>query len=274
MARLKVSKSLKSLINAIDEENNMDVGVRFITELYSSIIKQSSKNKRIPSASFKPSSMKCPRNMQFQIMQVEPEQGVESAPMIGISESGTDRHLRIQQAVCDMKENGYDCEYIKVDEFVKARQEQEKLLDLVIVDASKMETKLYNKKWNISFMCDGIIRFHGRYYILEIKTETSMKNSKRIAMAEEHIPQICAYYLSFEIPDVIMLYENRDTCEKKAYYVVVDDKMVFDNVISKIEAVNSAIQLGEIAAAEIGKHCNYCAYKSHCSKIERQIGDN
>ena len=38
-----------------------------------------------------------------------------------------------------------------------------------------METKLYHKKLNMSFMTDGIIRYKGKYFIFEFKKETSDK---------------------------------------------------------------------------------------------------
>ena len=129
-----------------------------------------------------------------------------------------------------------------------------------------METKLYNKKYNISFMCDGLLRYYNKYFIFEFKTEASFKNQKRTEMNPEHIPQICAYYLSFKIPDIMMLYENRDTCTHKAYAVTVTDQMVWDNVLSKIEEVNSCIQLGTLASTNKGTNCNYCSFKTRCKK--------
>lgn len=265
----KVRGNLRNLLIALDkekEEEKQDMGVRFISDLYNSIKIDAQKEIKVPSAKFKPSSMKCCRNMQYQIMQVEPEKEDISAEMVGILESGTDRHLRIQTAITHMKENGFDCEYLKVGDYVRNRQQNGQLLDLEIVNEEGIETKLYNKKWNISFMCDGLILFHNKYYILEIKTETTIKNQKRTNMDENHIPQICAYYLSFGIPDVMMLYENRDILQKKAYCVTVTDQMVFENVISKIETVNTAISLGELAPTHKSTNCNYCSYRNRCKR--------
>ena len=46
---------------------------------------------------------------------------------------------------------------------------------LEIVGQSGMECKLYHKKLNMSFMCDGIIKYKSKYFIFEFKTETANK---------------------------------------------------------------------------------------------------
>lgn len=264
---VKLGANLKALIRREDNspKTNADIALKFIDDLYLTIKKIETKNSHPSSKSFKPSSMKCPRNMQYQIMGVEPETQLINPSMVRIGESGTDAHLRIQHWISKMQEEGIDCEYVKVSDYVKSRN----LTDLEIVKEpteQEMETKLFNKKYNISFMCDGIIRYLGKYYIFEFKTESTYKHQSRINYNEEHTAQICAYYLSLKIPDVLMLYENRDICSHKAYIVSVNDEMVWDNVLSKIEEVNSCIQLGTLASAHRDKNCQYCNYSGRCKK--------
>ena len=265
---VKLGNNLKALIRQEQlkkEDTNKDYATLFINDLYSTIKKINLEEEHKVSKTFKPSSMKCARNMQYQIMGTEQDKSIVNPSMVRIGECGTDSHLRIQHWIVKMKEAGFDCEYINVADYVRSRN----LTDLEILKEpteDEMETKLYNKKYNITFMCDGIIRYMNRYFIFEFKTETNYKFAPRKAMNEEHIPQICAYYLSFKIPDIMMLYENRDTCMHKAYHIVVDDNMVWENVLSKIEEVNSCIQQGILAKANVGKHCQYCNYASSCRK--------
>lgn len=264
---VKLGANLKALIKRENNgpKTNEDIALRFIDDLYLTIKKVETKNSKPGSRAFKPSSMKCPRNMQYQIMGIEPETQLINPSMVRIGECGTDSHLRIQHWIAKMKEEGINCEYINVSDFVRSRN----LADLEIVKEptdDEMETKLFNKKYNISFMCDGIIRYYNRYFIFEFKTESSFKFQPRKNYNEEHTAQICAYYLSLKIPDVLMLYENRDTCAHKAYIVSVDDNMVWENVLSKIEEVNSCIQLGTLATAYKDKHCQYCNYANRCRK--------
>ena len=71
------------------------------------------------------------------------QKGKVSYQLEGICESGTDRHIRIQQTIENMKKVlNIDVEYIDVAEFVKQRN----LTDLEIREKSGMETKLYHKK--------------------------------------------------------------------------------------------------------------------------------
>ena len=264
---VKLGANLKALIKKEDTSprNNSEVAIRFLDDLYTTIKRIELKNTRPASKSFKPSSMKCPRNMQYQIMGTEPESNLINPSMVRIGESGTDAHLRIQHWIDKMKDEGFDCEYVNVSDYVKSRG----LEDLEILKEpteDEMETKLYNKKYNITFMCDGIIKYLGKYYIFEFKTESTYKNQPRTNYNEEHTAQICAYYLSLKIPDVLMIYENRDVCSHKAYIVSISDEMVWDNVLSKIEEVNSCIQLGKLATAHRDKNCQYCLYSGRCKK--------
>lgn len=264
---VKVGANLKALLKREESapKNDDELALRFIDDLYLTIKKTLTKETHPASKTFKPSSMKCPRNMQYQIMGIEPETQLINPSMVRIGECGTDSHLRIQHWIAKMKDEGFDCEYINVADFVRSRN----LTDLEIIKEPsefEMETKLYNKKYNISFMCDGIVRYMKRYFIFEFKTESTYKNQPRKSYNEEHTPQICAYYLSLKIPDVLMIYENRDTCSHKAYIVTVTDEMVWENVLSKIEEVNSCIQLGTLATAHKDKGCQYCGFANRCRK--------
>ena len=151
-------KSLKSVIKAIDRANkDVPVEQQFIEDLKRSIELEDMKNFRKPSMTYSPSGMGCIRAMYYK------RTGVDVVPdssytMVGICESGTDRHERIQNAISKMKDNGFDCEYIDVADYVKSRG-----LDLYldIVDKCGNETKLYDKVRNVSFLCDGIIKYQG-----------------------------------------------------------------------------------------------------------------
>ena len=142
------------------------------------------------------------------------QKGKASYQLEGICESGTDTHIRIQQAIENMKNVlNIDVEYIDVAEFVKQRN----LTDLEIREKSGMETKLYHKKLNMSFMTDGIIRYKGKYFIFEFKTETSDKFYQRKGVDKKHYNQATAYSIAFKLDKVLFIDENRNTLDKKAY---------------------------------------------------------
>lgn len=255
-------RAIFKLIDAATQ--SLPIEQAFLADLELSI--QKSDQVRKPSPFYKPSSMVCLRNMYYQRTGEDLTYNNKSASFIGISHSGTDRHERIQKAVAEMKANGFDCEYVDVAEFVKSRN----LTDLDIVKKQGMETKLFNKKYNISFLCDGIIKYKGRYYILEIKTETSGKHYRRRSSKDaedSHKTQASAYSLSLGIDDVIFLYENRDTCDKMTILVHVTDEMRMDRVIGKIEECDGYISRLIVPPKHPDKApCKYCNYLNSCKR--------
>lgn len=185
-----------------------------------------------PSKTFKPSSLQCSRRAYYQLVAMPQDvEGGMSSSLAGIVESGTDRHTRLQEWFMRIKELGYNVEYVMVEDFLKEFPNP----DLEIVGYDGAETKLYNNRYNMSFMCDGIVKVNGEYYILEIKTESTFKFRYREDIAPEHIRQATAYHMNFKLP-VIFIYENRDFLEKKAYLFNPQERHIEDVLKVMIEA--------------------------------------
>lgn len=257
--------ALKNICKLI-EESQVEVAVQdaFLRDLKRSIELTDEQNARKPSMSYKPSSMQCMRNMYYQRIGIEPDKGTANSCLIGICESGTDRHERVQNAVSRMKDNGIDCEYIDVGKFVRERN----LQDIAIVGKQGNETKLYNTTYNISFLCDGIIRYKGHYYILEIKTESVYKWTNRTGVDPSHENQATAYSISLELPEVIFLYINRDNCDMKAYLYTPNEEQKAD-LVSMILACETAVKASAVPPKPEDlprKVCEYCSYKTQCRK--------
>ena len=255
------------LLDEVNTESSVESS--FLEDLKRSIELTAAKNKRKPSQAYKPSSMNCIRSMYYQVIGAEPKPKKENTySNIGICNSGSDIHQRIQQAVLDMQSNGIDCEYINVADFVRSRN----LDNLEIVKEPDFangdyETKLFNKKLNISFLCDGIIRYKGRYYILELKTEKSSKFNARGGVDPKHHNQGITYSLNLGIDDVIFVYINRDILDMKSYMFNVTDNMR-NGIVAKIQESDSYIQKGEVPPKpEMSPSaCDYCDYKYRCEK--------
>lgn len=259
-------QSLKNIHRMIAQaQTAAPVADQFVADLEMTIEKEFAKEKREPSRKYKPSSMQCIRNMYYQIVGADIDEDRVSASLVGILQTGTDRHAHIQEAVTKMKEHNIDCEYIDVEDFIKIRN-----LDyLEIVERDGYEVKLYHKDLNLSFLCDGIIKYKNRYYILEIKTETVYKWTSRKEVAKEHYTQCAAYSVSFGIDEVLVLYENRDVSSKKAYTMTVTDEMRNELVLSKIEECDNYVEqkMTPPKPADISKKiCQYCSYQTQCKK--------
>lgn len=236
----------------------------FLNDLKRSIELTADKENRLPSKTYKPSSMNCIRASYYQVIGIQPDESHSNYSNVGICNSGTDIHVRIQTAVEQMKENGMDCEYIDVAQYIRSRN-----LDyLDIVSKNGMETKLYHKKLNISFMCDGIIRYKGKYYILELKTENSYKFMNRKDVDPSHYHQGTAYSLALGIDQVLFVYISRDILDMKAFMFNVTGEMK-ENLIGYIEECDGYVSR-MIAPPKpndvLKKTCTYCVYRTQCRK--------
>ena len=131
-----------------------------------------------------------------------------------------------------------------------------------------METKLYHKELNMSFMCDGIIKYKGRYYILELKTENSYKFMNRKDVDPSHYNQGTAYSLALGIDQVLFVYISRDILDMKAFMFNVTDEMR-DNLLEYIYECDGYIerQITPPKPENITrKACTYCGYREQCKK--------
>ena len=234
----------------------------FLDNLKSSIELTEKKNARKPSLTYKPSGMNCIRQSYYQIKGYEQATDDFNYALIGICESGTDRHERIQKAVAEMKNNGYDCEYVDVGNYVN----QHNLKDIEIVSKQGMETKLFNKKYNISFLCDGIIKYNGHYYIIEFKTESSYKFASRKGVDPSHYNQAKTYSMCLGLSDVLFVYISRDTLQMKAYLFNVTDEMR-QGIIDYITECDKYLESSTVPPkpSDVSKKtCSYCTYKLYC----------
>jgi CRISPR/Cas system-associated exonuclease Cas4 (RecB family) len=255
--------SLKHLLSLMKSDER-PVEKQFLDELCYSIERDAASTARIPSKTYKPSGMNCIRASYYQVSGKKPDESTNSYSLIGICNSGTDTHVRIQTAVAQMKKNGFDCTYVDVADFVKQRG-----LDyLEIVSQTGMETKLYHKGLNLSFMCDGIILYKGKYYILELKTESSYKFASRDGVDPSHYHQGIAYSQAFGIDNVLFVYINRDVYIMKAYMFHVTDDMR-NGLVKYINDCDFYVQAGTTPPKPSDvpkKACTYCLYKTMCQQ--------
>ena len=258
-------RNMKSIAVLIDEaKEELPVEEAFLNELKRSIEKRDELEQRKPSKTYKPSSMNCIRNMFYQRVGKELDERPTSFTNIGICNAGTDIHVRTQKAILHMKEAGADCKYLNVGKYV----EKHKLTDIEVRQQSGMETKLYNKRLQMSFMCDGIIKYKQHYYILEIKSESSYKWMQRGGVDPSHYRQATAYSISLELDEVLFVYINRDNMDMKAYMFkpTSDMKNDLEGLIENCESYVKRLVAPPKPDDVARKTCEYCDYKTACRK--------
>ncbi len=259
-------KNICRLLDSVNEDTAPEQS--FLADLKRSIELTNARESREPSKTYKPSSMTCIRNMYYQVTGHKQDEGYTPYTLVGICNAGTDIHERVQKYVADMKNNDIDCEYINVADYVK-----EQGLDyLEVVEQKGMETKLFNKTLNMSFLCDGIIRYRGKYYILEIKTESTYKFQNRQGVDPKHYAQGTAYSLVFKIDGVIFLYISRDILDMKTFMFEPTDEMRGE-LVNRILECDNFVQAGKVPPkpTDVPKSsCEYCNFRLSC----RQEVDN
>lgn len=258
-------RTLFDLINNATKDEK-DYASEFLTDLTYSIEKLDKLNEHESSQSVSPSSMKCIRSMVFKLMGKPKDKAKKPYTLINICESGSQRHEALQRTIYQMKDVGIDCEYVNVEDYIK-----ENNIRLIVQKSSdfatgRYETHLYSLPYRASFLCDGVIKYKGKYFILEIKTESSGKFMKQKDVMEEHKAQATAYSLLLGIPDVMFVYENRDVLNKKAYiYTPTEqEKQVLEQKILKAIACNAS---NKIPDKPIDVDCRYCNYKEVCDEF-------
>lgn len=256
-------QSFKNICRLLDSAKE-DVAPEqsFLSDLKRSIEMSNDRETREPSQTYKPSSMTCIRNMYYQVTGHARDPQVSSYTLVGICNSGTDIHERVQKYVADMINNGIDCEYVNVADYIK----EQNLDYLEVVEQQGMETKLYNKTLNMSFLCDGIIKYKGKYYILELKTESAYKWQARKGVDPKHFAQGTSYSLVFKIDGVIFVYINRDIFDMKAYMFKPTDEMRGE-LVNKILECDNYVAEGKVPPipTEVPRSsCEYCSYRLSC----------
>lgn len=271
----------KGLLKLVTNAKNKTVNYAddFLVGLIYTIEQEAKKDKHMPSPTFSPSGMKCERSMIYKLLSVPPDDKKESYQLISICENGTERHQAIQSYVNKMKSNGVDCEYINVADYVREHK-----LPLFIGKESnfvdEFETHLYtfDKKvgvgpysifpYPVSFLCDGVIKLKGKYFILEIKTQASTKAMRQKDVHEEHKAQATAYSLLLGIDDVMFLYEDRDLLGKKCFvYTPTDDeKVALHKKLHKCYNMSkeNKVVAKPVEASTNKKLCLYCPYLKTC----------
>lgn len=265
MAKLTLSKKTRSIVS---DSKKTDIASVFLSNLQRTIEIESRKSKRVPSKTFSPSSLVCPRLCYYKLTGAEINEEVVDYTGTYITDSGTFSHDNIQGYIEKMAENGIDCIYYDVETYIK----ENNITDLEIVEKVGHETKLRSKKYNLSFMTDGILKIDGEFYLFEHKSEASFKHNKRVYVDESHYNQAYCYSLAFGINKVIFTYQNRDFGTLKSYLLEVTDENR-QSIIDLIEYVNKCEkeQIIPNTNGATEKTCRYCNYSNICPKDRDEI---
>ena len=253
----------------------------FLTDVMSAIEVLDRKGRRMPSRTYKPSSMVCMRQMYYMVTGEKPDESRTDYASVGMADTGTRRHVAIQEAISAMAELGYDWKYLDVEEYLREKWAHGKCLDVQVVGKRGVETQLRHKTLNISFMCDGIVRHisSGEDFLFEFKNQISFKyghdDKQPGAVAKSHVDdahedQVCTYCMALDLNRALVLYENRDNCNLECPEVFeVTDEMKQARVDKILECDSYVERQIPPPMHHDKKPCRWCQYQTACKKHGR-----
>ena len=182
--------SLKSIARMVRNNTARNAADVFLNEFIRTI--EGCAEDYPPTPTYKPSSMGgCLRNIYYQMTGAELDGTPTDYIGIGSGESGTSRQEILQNYVMKMKEQGFDWEWVDIEQHLKENPVE----GTKVVSKKGNETKCHNEELNLRFMCDGMLKHEGLKYILEIKTESTYKYDNHDSPFANHKIQAACYSL-------------------------------------------------------------------------------
>lgn len=215
----------------MSKEDKQTVANAFVSLLEDTIVEDYINDYNGNLTAYRPSAISgCSRKVYYDFV-ISNFDTPSSSSLIGILETGTFRHEVLQNYIKGMRDK-YCIEWVTVEDYLRKTKNK----DVEVIEVMGNETRCYYPKYNISFSVDGILKIKDEYYLLEIKTETFFKYRNHQEPHTKHTVQANTYCLCLGINNVIFLYENRDTCTKKAYYYE-STKSKQTKIIEKIKTI-------------------------------------
>lgn len=210
-------------------------------------------------------------------LQGQPMMGEEeSFESRGYAEAGNSRHQAIQKFLI----NNPEVEWVDPEEYVKEKELPfevkpnflvEKLIskypEIPVKEAKDLlgeyEVNLVHKTQPLSFKLDGLIKYKGEYYILEIKT-IGKKDFESVPL-DKHQDQGLAYSFLLKIDKIAWVYECRENFKIKVAFQLIreEEHQSIRNRLNRIIKFKDNLTKLERNL----NRCTYCRYKAKCLEI-------
>lgn len=217
---------------------------------------------------FAPSSFRCPRVSWFRLRGVQPDAIKKPDRTMEFSaEIGTACHEIIQR---NLKEAlGED--WIEVEDYLRDNPQVRAKYDWQL-EKSGYETKISIANPPIRFACDGIIRWKGEIYLLEIKTSEFASFDELTNPKEEHVDQIKCYATLLGIKHVLVLYQDRQYGGLKCFEMTIsdsDNRYVLDRFQYVVDMVEANLAPEGLPKGDSWCSAARCPYYKKCTEWGR-----
>lgn len=220
-----------------------------------------------PHKTFAPSSFRCNRRSWFRLRGTTPDTIKNPDPTLQFTaDVGTACHRIIQSNLKELLKD----DWIDVKDYmstIKCPYEY-----VLTQSEDSLETQIEFKDPPIRFACDGILRWNGKYVMLEIKTSEFSSWNDLCDPKEEHIDQIKCYATLLQFDTVLVLYQERQYGGLKCYEMHIKEPER-DEVINRMRYVQDMVKknLAPEGLPVGDKWCseNYCPYYKKCQEYGR-----
>lgn len=242
---------------------NSSASSEFI-EFYENLLDEKIKEKvsKPSSQTFAPSSFSCSRKSWFRLRGVNPDKPKSVDRTLNFTaQLGTACHVEIQKNL----KSALGPDWISVKDFLDANPIP--YTYTVEEDENGLETKVAIDNPPVHFACDGIIRWKGKIYLLEIKTSEYSSFNDLTDPKPIHLDQIKCYATLLGISNVLVLYQDRLYGNLKCYEVTVPDKdkqAILDEFKYVQFMVDANLAPEGLPSNDI--RCSQCEYAKRCKE--------
>lgn len=218
-----------------------------------------------PGKTFRPSFFRCNRYSWFKLRGTKVNTTKVNPSLSFTAELGTFCHETLQKRLKSM----LGVNWIDVSEYIKSATLP---FECTCEYRSEYETAVIISEPPFKFACDGIIRLNGKTYLLEIKTSELNSFTNLTEPKPEHIDQINCYATLLNLPDVLVIYQDRVHGEIKVFEHTLSSlnrQDILDRIKLVVDAVKSNIAPNGLPVGD--KYCApyYCPYYLACVEYGR-----
>lgn len=137
------------------------------------------------------------------------------------------------------------------------------------VEKHGLEWRVAIENPSIRFACDGIVRWKGKIYLLEIKTSEHSSFEDLIGPKEIHIAQVKSYASLFGIKDILMVYQDRQYGSLKCFEVhvsEVDMQITWDTFNYIIDMADKNLPPAGLPSGDSRCSSSMCPYYKKCKE--------
>lgn len=219
---------------------------------------------RVASKTIAPSAFRCARRCWFRLRGAEPDTLKNPDKILDFSANlGTACHTIMQT---DLK-NMLGCDWLDVTTYLDTINFKARYKYTLKSTDNSLETRISIESPPINFSCDGIIRWKGEIYLLEIKTCDYGTFQDLISPKAEHIDQVKLYASLLQLSNVIFIYQDRVYGNIKVYEYEVtrsDVKYVNDTIQYILDCVDAQVAACRLPRGD--KWCINCPYTVKCKE--------